>query len=73
MEFANSKLKMDRCINVGALKQRVINEYNKAFNQLRKGYKPDLALILDQLSFIELQCKIDNYVIIYQKLNNNEL
>lgn len=64
---------MDRCLNVDALKQRVIKEYNNIFNQLNKGYKPDLSSLLDQLSFIELQCKLDNYIVIYQKLNNNGL
>lgn len=64
---------MDRCLNVDALKQRVIKDYNNIFNQLNKGYKPDLSSLLDQLSFIELQCKLDNYIVIYQKLNNNGL
>lgn len=64
---------MDRCLNVDALKQKVIKEYNDIFKQLNRGYKPDLSSILDQLSFIELQYKIDNYIVISQKLNNNGL
>lgn len=73
MVFVNSRLEMDRCLNVDALKQKVIKEYNDIFKQLNRGYKPDLSSILDQLSFIELQCKIDNYIVISQKLNNNGL
>ena len=73
MVFVNSRLEMDRCLNVDALKQKVKKEYNDIFKQLNRGYKPDLSSILDQLSFIELQCKIDNYIVISQKLNNNGL
>ena len=66
---------MGKCLDmdVDALKQRVIKEYNDILKQLSKGYKPDLALILDQLTFIELQSELDNYIVIYQKLNNNGL
>ena len=73
MEFVNSKLKMDRNLNVDVLKQKVIDEYQNVLKQLNKGYKPDLFNILDQLVFIELQYKLDNYIVIYQKLNNNGL
>lgn len=73
MEFVNSKLEMDRNLNVDVLKQKIINEFESVLKQLNKGYKPDLFDILDQLVFIELQCKLDNYIVIYQKLNNNGL
>ena len=73
MVFVNSRLEMDRYLNVDVLKQKVIKEYNTVLKQLSKGYKPDLALILDQLTFIELQNELDNYIVIYQKLNNNGL
>ena len=73
MVFVNSRLEMDRCLNVYVLKQKVIKEYNTVLKQLSKGYKPDLTLILDQLTFIELQNELDNYIVIYQKLNNNGL
>ena len=73
MVFVNSRLEMDSCLNVDVLKQKVIKEYNDVLKQLSKGYKPDLTLILDQLTFIELQDELDNYIVIYQKLNNNGL
>ena len=73
MVFVNSRLEMDSCLNVDVLKQKLINEYNTVLKQLSKGYKPDLTLILDQLTFIELQNELDNYIVIYQKLNNNGL
>ena len=64
---------MGKCLDVDVLKQKVIKEYNNILKQLSKGYKPDLTLILDQLTFIELQSELDNYTVIYQKLNNNGL
>lgn len=59
---------MNTCLDVIALKQKVINEYNNVIKQFNRGYKPDLNLILDQLVLIELQDKIDNYTTIYYKL-----
>lgn len=59
---------MNTCLDVIALKQKVINEYNDVIKQFNRGYKPDLNLILDQLVLIELQDKIDNYTTIYYKL-----
>ena len=59
---------MNTCLDVIALKQKVINEYNDIIKQFNRGYKPDLNLILDQLVLIELQDKIDNYTTIYYKL-----
>ena len=64
---------MDQHIPVDALKQRAIDEFSYIVKETSKGYRPNLSSIKDILVYLELQSELENYTVIYQKLNNNEL
>lgn len=59
--------------DVGALKQKVINEFNFLLKRIRKGYRPDYEFILQEISFIELleNQNLDNTDFIKQFYLNN--
>lgn len=64
---------MEQHLPVDALKQRAIDEFTYIVKETSKGYKPNLSSIKDILVYLELQSELENYTVIYQKLNNNEL
>lgn len=64
---------MEQHLPVDALKQRAIDEFSYIVKETSKGYKPNLSSIKDILVYLELQSELENYTVIYQKLNNNEL
>lgn len=64
---------MDQHIPVDALKQRAIDEFSYIVKETSKGYRPNLSSIKDILVYLELQSELENYTVIYQKLNNNGL
>lgn len=59
--------------DVGALKQKVINEFNFLLKRIKKGYRPDYEFILQEISFIELleNQNLDNTDFIKQFYLNN--
>ena len=64
---------MKQHLPVDALKQRAIDEFTYIIRETSKGYKPKLSSIMNILVFLELQTELENYTVIYQKLNNNGL
>lgn len=55
------------------LKKKVIGDYNIIYKKLRKGYKEDCSVILNEISFIEAYEYLDNKELIKEYFLNYEL
>ena len=67
VDFVN-KCQTRPSLDVGALKRKVIKDYNIFINNLYRGYKLDYSLILDEIGFIEQN--LDNSELIYETFMN---
>lgn len=45
---------------VNKLKKKVSEEFHTLLCKVRKGYKPDYQFILEEISFIDIQNKLDD-------------
>lgn len=56
---------------VDVLKEKAIKEYNKILKQLQNGYTPNLNILMDLISFINLpQNSLDNQDFVAEYLLN---
>lgn len=53
-------------VDVDALKDKAIEEFEKLIRELKKGKKPNYEYLLNLISFIGLPTKLDNHEFIKQ-------
>lgn len=57
-------------IDIAAVKDKIISEYNYLVSRLELGYRPEYDHILNMILFVDTYNFIDNKNIIFKKLLN---
>lgn len=72
-ENQDLKIPIEPITDIDFLKEKVICEYKYIISELEKGHKPNLEFILEEISVIDLENKIDNREFIVQYYLNNKI